>query len=152
MRHLINGTPWLDARRHTRLNNRSQKAQHQQELIIHARRYGERRFANGVFRWLITGMFHYVSDILQYVIVSISDLQYPIYLKTTGIFVISLHHCSDIDRDVVAIALSYFDRYLACHSSSIHETMFQLVAMTSLFLAAKIHSTRKISVHSIVSS
>ena len=97
-------------------------------------------------------MFHYVSDILQYVIVSISDLQYPIYLKTTGIFVISLHHCSDIDRDVVAIALSYFDRYLACHSSGIHETMFQLVAMTSLFLAAKIHSTRKISVHSIVSS
>ena len=150
MRHLINGTPWLDARRRTRLNNRSQKAQHQQELIIHARRYGERRFANGVFRWLITGTFHFTSltfcKMLLYLF-PICNIQYISKQPVS-----SLYHCSDIDRDVVAIALSYFDRYLACHSSSIHETMFQLVAMTSLFLAAKIHSTRKISVHSIVSS
>lgn len=58
-------------------------------------------------------------------------------------------HC-DIDRDVVSIALSYFDRYLSCHAS-IHETMFQLVAMTSLYLAVKLHSTKKISVYSISS-
>ncbi|KAL7535812.1 hypothetical protein ACHAXR_006749 [Thalassiosira sp. AJA248-18] len=58
-------------------------------------------------------------------------------------------HC-DIDRDVVSTALSYFDRYLSCHTS-VAENMFQLVAMTSLYLAVKLHSTRKISVYSISS-
>ena len=56
---------------------------------------------------------------------------------------------SDIDRDIVSIALSYFDRYLSCHAS-IPETLFQLVAMTSLYLAVKLHSTRKISAISMV--
>ena len=58
--------------------------------------------------------------------------------------------CSDIDREVVAIALSYFDRYVSNHTA-IAETLFQLVAMTSLYLAVKLHSTRKISVSSMVS-
>ena len=58
--------------------------------------------------------------------------------------------CSDIDRDVVSISLSYFDRYLSRHTS-IDETLYQLVAMTSLYVAVKLHSTRKISVASMVS-
>ena len=58
--------------------------------------------------------------------------------------------CSDIDRDVVSISLSYFDRYLSRHAS-IDETLYQLVAMTSLYVAVKLHSTRKISVASMVS-
>lgn len=56
----------------------------------------------------------------------------------------------DIDRDVVSIALFYFDRYLSFHTP-IAESLFQLVAMTSLYLAVKVHSTRKISVAGIVS-
>lgn len=56
----------------------------------------------------------------------------------------------NIDRDVVSIGLSYFDRYLSNHTS-IPETLFQLVAMTSLYLAVKINSTRKISVSSMSS-
>lgn len=56
----------------------------------------------------------------------------------------------DIDRSIVSIAMSYFDRYLSC-LESINETLVQLVGMTSLFLAVKIHSTRKISVSCISS-
>jgi len=55
---------------------------------------------------------------------------------------------SDIDRDVVSISLSYFDRYLS-RRASIDEALYQLVAMTSLYVAVKLHSTRKISVSSM---
>mmetsp|Transcript_28279 Transcript_28279/g.46396 ORF Transcript_28279/g.46396 Transcript_28279/m.46396 type:complete len:208 (-) Transcript_28279:273-896(-) len=57
---------------------------------------------------------------------------------------------SEIDRGVVSIALSYFDRYLSCHTSK-DRTSFQLVSMTSLYLAVKLHSTRKISASSMSS-
>jgi len=63
-----------------------------------------------------------------------------------------IDHC-DIDRGVVSICLSYFDRYLSLsmpHTSSImntqRESLIQLVAMSSLYLAVKLNSTRKISV------
>ena len=59
---------------------------------------------------------------------------------------------SEIDREVVGIALSYFDRYASRHTAILAEPLFQLVAMTSLYLAVKLHSTRKLSVKSIVSS
>jgi len=59
-----------------------------------------------------------------------------------------LKYYSDIDRDVVSISLSYFDRYLS-RRASIDEALYQLVAMTSLYLAVKLHSTRKISVSSM---
>lgn len=43
----------------------------------------------------------------------------------------------DLDRELVEISMSYMDRYLAEHS--IHESSgFQLVGMTSLYLAIKI--------------
>mmetsp|Transcript_24482 Transcript_24482/g.51279 ORF Transcript_24482/g.51279 Transcript_24482/m.51279 type:complete len:279 (+) Transcript_24482:363-1199(+) len=62
-----------------------------------------------------------------------------------------IDHC-DIDRGVVSIALDYFDRFLSCQtSSSIAEISFQLVSMTALYLAAKLHSTRKISASSMSS-
>lgn len=60
-----------------------------------------------------------------------------------------IDHC-DIDRSVVSIALSYFDRYLSLHTPT-SETLIQLVAMSSLYLAVKLHSTRKISVSSMAS-
>ena len=65
-------------------------------------------------------------------------------------FLLNAQCFSDIDRDVVSIALFYFDRYLSFHTS-IAESLYQLVAMTSLYLAVKVHSTRKISVAGIVS-
>ena len=58
---------------------------------------------------------------------------------------------SDIDREVVGVALSYFDRFVSNHNT-IAENLFRLVAMTSLYLAVKVHSHRKISVSSMVSS
>lgn len=57
-------------------------------------------------------------------------------------------HC-DMDRDLVFIAMSFFDRYLSRYS--VDETLTQLVAMTCLYLAVKIHSSKKISIISIVS-
>ena len=55
----------------------------------------------------------------------------------------NLSNCilSDIDRDIVVIAVSYFDLYLSKRNGS----LIQLVAMTSLYLAIKVHSTKKIS-------
>jgi len=58
-------------------------------------------------------------------------------------------HCN-IDRDVVGIALSYFDRYLSSQTST-KQSLMKLVGMTSLYLAAKWHSTRKISVSNMSS-
>jgi len=57
-------------------------------------------------------------------------------------------HC-DMDRDLVFIAMSFFDRYLSRYS--VDETLTQLVAMTCLYLAVKVHSSKKISISSIVS-
>ena len=56
---------------------------------------------------------------------------------------------SDMERDLVFIAMSFFDRYLSRYS--VDETLTQLVAMTCLYLAVKIHSSKKISISSIVS-
>ena len=56
---------------------------------------------------------------------------------------------SDMDRDLVFIAMSFFDRYLSRYS--VDETLTQLVAMTCLYLAVKVHSSKKISISSIVS-
>lgn len=55
-----------------------------------------------------------------------------------------IDHCK-IDRDVVGIALSYFDRYLSSQAS-MKQTSIKLAAMTCLYLAVKLHSTRKISI------
>lgn len=44
--------------------------------------------------------------------------------------------------------MNILDRYLSRHLS-IGESVYQLVAMTSLYLAVKLHSTRKISVSSM---
>jgi len=60
-----------------------------------------------------------------------------------------IDHC-DIDRGVVSIALNYFDRFLSARALE-DEDSFQLLAMTSLYLAAKLHSTRKISACSMSS-
>lgn len=54
-----------------------------------------------------------------------------------------------MDRDLVFIAMSYFDRYLSRYS--VDETLTQLVAMTCLYLAVKVHSSKKISISSFVS-
>lgn len=58
-----------------------------------------------------------------------------------------------IERGIVGIALDYFDRYLSKISfqKSMNEVLVQLVAITSLYLAVKVHSTRKISVSSMIS-
>ena len=52
---------------------------------------------------------------------------------------------SDIDRDVVVIAVSYFDLYLSTRKRNTDGSLIRLVAMTSLYLAIKLHSTKKIS-------
>jgi len=55
----------------------------------------------------------------------------------------------NIDRSIVGIALYYFDRY--CALKPTNEASYQLVAMTSLWLAVKVHSPRKIPVDHMVS-
>lgn len=59
----------------------------------------------------------------------------------------NLSNCilSDIDRDIVVIAVSYFDLYLSTRKRNTDGSLIRLVAMTSLYLAIKLHSTKKIS-------
>lgn len=45
----------------------------------------------------------------------------------------------NFDREVVGIALNYFDRYIAKRANDLVREMYQLVAMSALFLAIKIH-------------
>eukprot|EP00986_Skeletonema_menzelii_P005909 scaffold2231_cov122-Skeletonema_menzelii.AAC.1 len=50
----------------------------------------------------------------------------------------------NFDREVVGVAIYYFDHYISSQSSceSVHtKAKFQIIAVTSLFLAIKIHST-----------
>jgi len=49
----------------------------------------------------------------------------------------------NFDRELVGVALSYFDRYISNHASNedVHtKDKFQIVAVTCLYLAIKIHS------------
>jgi len=57
-------------------------------------------------------------------------------------------HC-ELGRDVVSYAMSYFDRIVPHYG--INDTLVQLVAMTCLYLAIKVHCSKKISVQSMVS-
>lgn len=56
----------------------------------------------------------------------------------------------DLDRGLVAISSFYLDRYLSMHY--VDEELFQLAAMTSIYLAIKVHSTKKISIEAIAST
>ena len=53
----------------------------------------------------------------------------------------------DLDREIVSISTFYLDRYLSLHF--VDEDLFQLVSMTSIYLAIKIHSYKKVSIQSI---
>ena len=54
----------------------------------------------------------------------------------------------DFSREVVAIAMNYLDRYLA--TKTVNKKMFQLAAMTALFLAVKLHEPSKLSMASMI--
>lgn len=45
----------------------------------------------------------------------------------------------NFDREVVGIALHYFDRYMAKRANALVREMYQLAAMSALFLAIKVH-------------
>ena len=103
---------------------------------------GGRRYASGAIKLSITGKC--MNQVLMCAHHGLVFSQYaPTYFHSCKLY-------SDIDRDLVSIALSYFDRYIA-RRDDINETLYQLAAMTSLYLAVKTHSTRKISVSSMVS-
>eukprot|EP00956_Cyclotella_meneghiniana_P045838 scaffold386881_cov53-Cyclotella_meneghiniana.AAC.1 len=54
----------------------------------------------------------------------------------------------DFDREIVAISMSYLDRYLAARS--VNRRIFQLVAMASLYLAMKLYEPGKILMSSLI--
>ena len=54
----------------------------------------------------------------------------------------------DLDRGLVALALSFLDRYLAVRA--VDRRLFQLAALTSLYLATKLHHGSKIRLDSFV--
>lgn len=128
--HSSNGGPWSPGRR--KMPTRCREIHHRR-----VQRRGERRYVNGVSRWLIIGKMKMITRYF-------CRLHNNVGISRVNIIF------SDIDRDVVSIAISYMDRFLS-HHTSIPETLFQLVAMTSLYLAVKQHSTRKINVQSMVS-
>lgn len=56
----------------------------------------------------------------------------------------------DLDREIVSISTFYMDQYLSRHY--VDEELFQLAAMASIYLAIKIHSSKKVTIHSIAST
>ena len=54
----------------------------------------------------------------------------------------------DFSREVVSVSIHYLDRYLA--TKSVNKKMFQLAAMTCLFLAIKLHEPGKLSMASMI--
>jgi len=54
----------------------------------------------------------------------------------------------DFSREVVSVAIHYLDRYLATRQVS--RKIFQLAAMTSLFLAIKLYEPGRVSMASMV--
>mmetsp|Transcript_22450 Transcript_22450/g.47265 ORF Transcript_22450/g.47265 Transcript_22450/m.47265 type:complete len:316 (-) Transcript_22450:73-1020(-) len=56
----------------------------------------------------------------------------------------------DLDREIVSISTFYLDRYLATHY--VDEELFQLVSMSSIYLAIKINSPKKVTIQSIAST
>ena len=58
---------------------------------------------------------------------------------------------SELNRDLVYITMSFFDRYLSRVPVLVSDhMMIQLVAMTSLYLATKVHSIKKLSIATII--
>jgi transcription initiation factor TFIIIB Brf1 subunit/transcription initiation factor TFIIB len=55
---------------------------------------------------------------------------------------------SELGRDVVSYAMSYFDRIVPHYG--INDTLVQLVAMTCLYLAVKVHCSEAISPESMI--
>ena len=54
----------------------------------------------------------------------------------------------DFSREVVMIAMNFLDRYLA--SRSVNKKVFQLAAMTSLFLAIKLNEPGKLTMPAMI--
>ena len=54
----------------------------------------------------------------------------------------------DFSREVVSISMHYLDRYLA--TRPVDKKIFQLAAMTSLFLAIKLHEPGRLSMSSMI--
>lgn len=54
----------------------------------------------------------------------------------------------DFSREVVSVAIHYLDRYLS--TRSVNKKVFQLAAMTCLFLAIKLYEPGKISMSSMI--
>lgn len=53
----------------------------------------------------------------------------------------------DFSREVVAVAMSYLDRYLCARK--VNKKMFQLAAMTSLFVAIKLYEPSALKLSSL---
>eukprot|EP00985_Skeletonema_marinoi_P016915 scaffold9199_cov81-Skeletonema_marinoi.AAC.2 len=86
------------------------------------------------------------------------ELMYDNILSLSFYYQSNTHHAllhpsfaiiSELGRDVVSYAMSYFDRIVPHYG--INDTLVQLVAMTCLYLAIKVHCSKKISVQSMVS-
>ena len=86
------------------------------------------------------------------------ELMYDNILSLSFYYQSDTHHAlfhpsfaiiSELGRDVVSYAMSYFDRIVPHYG--INDTLVQLVAMTCLYLAIKVHCSKKISVQSMVS-
>lgn len=54
----------------------------------------------------------------------------------------------DFNREIVSVAMSYLDRYLS--TRSVNRRIFQLAAMTSLYLAIKLYEPGKIRMSSLI--
>jgi len=54
----------------------------------------------------------------------------------------------DFNREVVSISLSYLDRFLS--SRQVNKKIFQLAAMTTLYLAIKVHEPGKLRMSSLI--
>jgi lipoyl(octanoyl) transferase len=54
----------------------------------------------------------------------------------------------DFSREVVSVSIHYLDRFLA--TTPVNKKLFQLVAMTALYLAVKIYEPNNLSMNSMI--
>jgi len=58
--------------------------------------------------------------------------------------------CYEIPREMVSISMCYFDRYCATRANRCSREETHLAAVTSLYLAIKIHNTQKLMIQDLV--
>lgn len=111
---------------------------------------GERRFASGIIKlWIImvrkdacaVAVCKYLSPLVAH---HLSSLRSVHHLRHHICFL-----CVEFNREIVSVSMSYLDRFLA--TRSVNRRIFQLAAMTALYIAIKLYENGNFAISSVTS-